>query len=505
MTTVTLCLIIILISGCTQSQKKEVTKSITNDTITRWTVTDPYYPKYHIAPPYGWMNDPHPVYFKGTYHLFYQFSFVRNNPYGRAGLAPGQRPNRNWGHALSTDLVHWKHMPIAMRPSTHGRPNDPHIFSGVVVDNNGVGTAIYTINNIDIYNATSTDNDLTTFTKYSNNPVVKGPPPGLAISGAMRDPWVWKEGNTWYMIIGSGLEGGKGPVLPLYKSSDLITWEYQHPIYRADSSKFDFLGDAAFCECPAFFPLDNKYVLVLSDKSTYLVGRYENQRFIAEKRGRLDYGQAPSVKDGGIYVPLFLLDDKGRRIMFGWVGGWGKVDIDREALIEAGWSGMQTLPRVLTLNSDGLLNFEPAEEINLLRSDLKEFSDIPLVADSSKILEGIQGIQMEIHAVINPGTSKTFGIEFLDVLENARVYYDVETKTLRYNQISVPMELNRQDNLDLRLYIDGKTVEIYANKKVVLTEQLKPLSTKGYRIKLFALGGKANVLKVDTWKMGTIW
>ena len=243
----------------------------------------------------------------------------------------------------------------------------------------------------------------------------------------------------------------------------------------------------------------------MSDKTTYLVGRYENQRFIAEKRGRLDYGQAPDVRDGGIYVPIFVLDNKDRRIMFGWVGGWGKVDMDRDTLIKTGWSGMQTLPRVLTLNSDGLLNFEPAEEINLLRGDHKEFSDIPLVADSSKILEGIQGIQMEVHAVFNPGTSKIFGIEFLDVMENARVYYDVGTKTLCYNQIYVPMELNRKDNVDLRLYIDGKTVEIYANKKVVLTEQLKPLSTRGYRIRLFAQDGKANVIKVDTWKMGTIW
>ncbi|MEJ7738013.1 MAG: glycoside hydrolase family 32 protein [Chitinophagaceae bacterium] len=500
-----LSLIVAGLPGLTQSQKIKNIKPVGIDTVAKWEVTDPYYPKYHLAPPYGWMNDPHPAYLKGAYHFFYQFSFVRDNPYGRIGLKPGERPQRTWGHAVSTDLVHWKHMPIALKPSLHGRPNDPHLFSGVVVDNNGTGTALYTINNVDIWMATSKDHDLATFTKYPNNPVVKGPPPGLQTTGSMRDPWVWKEGNTWYMIIGSGLAGGKGPVLPLYKSSNLIDWEYMHPFYRADSSEFDFLGDAPFCECPAFFPLGNKYVLVLSDKTTYLVGRYENHRFIPEKRGRLDYGEAPSVEDGGIYVPLFVLDDKGRRIMWGWAGGWRKVNNDVRENIKAGWSGLQTIPRVVTLNADGLLNFEPAEELSSLRSDHREFSGIPITADSSKVLEGVQGLHLEIKAVIKPGTSKNFGIEFLDVLEDTKVFYDVEKKSLCFNQIAVPMELNRNDNLDLSLFIDGKVLEIYANKKIVLTEQLKPVSTNGYRIKLFAQEGRAGVIKVDTWKMGTIW
>ena len=328
-------LIVLGLPGLIQSQKIKNSNTAGSDTIPKWVVTDPFYPKYHLAPPYGWMDDPHPVYFKGAYHLFYQFSFVRDNPYGRIGLKPGQRPQRTWGHAISTDLVHWKHMPVALISSLQGTPNDPHIFSGVVVDNNGIGTVLYTINNIDVWMATSKDNNLATFTKYPYNPVVKGPPPGLPTSGSMRDPWVWKEGDTWYMIIGSGLEGGKGPVIPLYKSSDLINWKYLHPFYRADSSQFDFLGDDPFCECPAFFPVGNKYVLVLSDKTTYLVGRYENQQFMPEQRGRLDYGEAPSVKDGGIYVPEFFLDDKGRRMMFGWVGGWGKVNNDMQAAIQA--------------------------------------------------------------------------------------------------------------------------------------------------------------------------
>jgi beta-fructofuranosidase len=475
------------------------------DNVAQWVVTDPYYPKYHVAPPYGWMNDPHPAFFNGAYHLFYQFSFVRDNPYGRIGLPPGKRAKRTWGHAMSTDLVHWRHMPIALESSRHGRPGDPHIFSGVVVDNKGVGTVFYTINNIDIWMATSKDKDLATFTSCPNNPVIKGPHPGLSISGNMRDPWVWKEGNTWYMIIGSGLADGKGPVIPLYKSADLVKWEYMHPFYRADSSAFDFLGDAPFCECPAFFPLGNKYVLVLSDKTTYFVGRYENHRFIPENRGRLDYGESPMITDGGIYVPEFLLDNKGRRIMFGWAGGWGKVNAEMQAAIDAGWSGMQTVPRVLSLNSDGLIDFEPAEELRSLRSDHKEISDVAISNDTATEIEGVKGMQLEIKAVIKPGTAKKFGIEFLGVSEPYRIYYDVATKSLCFNQVCAPLKLGRLENLEISLFIDGKVVEIYANKKIVMTQFLKPLDPSGYQVKLFAHNGRARVVKADCWKMGTIW
>jgi beta-fructofuranosidase len=396
-------------------------------------------------------------------------------------------------------------MPVALISWLHGRPNDPHIFSGVVVNNNGTGTALYTINNIDIWMATSKDDDMATFTKYPNNPVIKGPPPGLPITGEMRDPWVWKEGDTWYLIVGSGIKGGKGPVIPLYESSNLKDWKYLHPLYEGDSSGFDYLGDAAFCECPAFFRLGDKYVLVLSDKSTYLVGRYVDHRFIPEKRGRLDYGEDPSIKGGGIYVPEFLLDNKGRRIMFGWADRWQSVENTLQEHIKAGWAGMQTLPRVLTLNADGLIDAAPAEELEKLRSDHHELAGVSLTPDSSKILDGVRGLQLEVKAVFQPGTSTNFGLDILDVQDTVSIFYDVASKSLRYNQLSVPLNLDRRDSLELRLFIDGKTIEVYANRKVVLTEQLKPESAVGYRIKAFSREGKAVLQTLDAWRMGSIW
>ena len=256
---------------------------------------DPCYPKYHVAPPVGWMNDPHPIYFKGAYHIFYQYSCLPDDPYGG--------PHR-WGHAAGSDLVHWRHLPVAITPKDHGIGEDRHIWSGCLVDNGGAGTAVYTIENIDVWISTSPDNDLATFRKHPGNPVIHGPPPGLEIEGGMRDPWAWKEADGWYLIVGSGLKGGKGAVVLLDKSPDLMHWQYLHPLYQGNAAQ-----DGGFCECPAFFPLGDKHVLLLSNQATYLVGRYENHRFLPERRGRLDYG--------GVYVPQSILDDKGRRILWG--------------------------------------------------------------------------------------------------------------------------------------------------------------------------------------------
>ena len=267
------------------------------------------------------MNDPHPIYFKDTYHVFYQYSCLPDDPYGG--------PHR-WGHAASHDLVHWQHLPVAITPRSMASARIA--TSGRVAWSTTAASGRRSTRS-----RTSTsgcppagDKDLATFRKYPGNPVIQGPPPGLEIEGGMRDPWVWKESDDWYLILGSGLKGGQGAVVPLYKSSDLIHWQYLHPLYQGSAGQ-----DGGFCECPAFFPLGDKHVLLLSNQATYLVGRYENHRFLPERRGRLDYG--------GVYVPQSVLDGKGRRISWGWV----LETRGRDAQRQAGWAGMQTLPRVL--------------------------------------------------------------------------------------------------------------------------------------------------------------
>lgn len=194
--------------------------------------------------------------------------------------------------------------------------------------------------------------------------------------------------------------------------------------------------------------------------------------------------------------------------MWGWIGlgkALGVVEGDRERMIKAGWAGIATIPRVLTLGSDGLLNYEPAEELRRLRSDHRQFSDLALQKDSSIILDGVKGLQLELHASFEAGTAQAFGVKILDGTQSAKLYYDVPTKSLRFNNTSAPLKLKRSDLLDLRVFIDAEVVEIFANKEVCITEKLHPASPAAFRIKLFAEKGETKVRRVDVWKMGSIW
>jgi len=462
-------------------EREEKTK-VGLEALRRRIAANPRYPKYHVAPPGGWMNDPHPIYFKGVYHIFYQYSCLPDHPYGG--------PHR-WGHAASSDLVHWKHLPVAISPEDHGAGEDRHIWSGCVVDDGGVGTAIYTIENIDVWISRSLDDDLLRWKKIDGNPVIEGPPPGLAIEGGMRDPWVWKEEDAWYLIVGSGLSGRRGPVLPLYRSTDLVDWQYLHPLFEGDAG-----GDIGnFCECPTFFALGAQHVLALSHQSSYFTGRYKDHRFIPERRGRLDHGI--------IYVPQFVLDGEGRRIMWGWVTT--RHAPTREAQVEDGWAGMQTLPRVVSLAPDGTLRQEPAPELASLRRMHTGIRDVTLPADASRPVEGVKGAQLEVRAVLLPGGKGTCGLELRGDPERVEIGYDAAGKTLRCGGRTAPLELERDEPLDLRVFFDASVVEVFANRRVCITESVRMSDPEAVGLGLFARGGGASVRSLDAWTMGSIW
>ncbi|MCY2932507.1 MAG: glycoside hydrolase family 32 protein, partial [Planctomycetota bacterium] len=442
---------------------------------------DPHYPRYHLAPPVGWMNDPHPIFFKGAYHMFYQYSFLPNDPYGGPHC---------WGHAMSRDLVHWQHMPPGITPKDHGIAADRHIWSGCLVDNQGVGTAIYTIENIDIWMSTSADADLRTFTKHPANPIIKGPPAEPDILTEMRDPCVWKQGGFWYLVVGSGLKDNKGSLLPLYKSTDLVHWRYLHPLFRGDPAG----GDHTFCECPSFFPLGDKHVLTLSHNAAWMTGTFKDEQFEPTQRGRLNYGR--------FYVPQAILDDKGRRILW----GWATEARDAEALKLAGWASMQTLPRVLSLAKDGTLRFDPAAELETLRGARHQQTLAP-IGNSPVPVGHSEGMQLEMRATFSPGPGSRFGLILRNENELLRFEYDTATQTLHRkaprdvpagwdvqntdtvgankDDLAIPLELSPGEPLTLRVFLDRSVVEVFANRRVCLTERLYPADVGAVRAEVF--------------------
>ena len=313
-------------------------------------MSDPQRPRYHFLPPSDWMNDPNGVLqWAGRYHLFYQFSPGRFSGLPNQGAS---LPGAHWGHAVSDDLVHWEHLPIALAP-TPGGADPTGCYSGCAVDHDGVPTIIYTgVMPQKACIATGSD-DLITWTKHPANPVIPAPPEGLQVPG-WRDNCVWREDDGWYQVMGCGIRG-VGGALPLYRSPDLVQWEYLGLMCTGDVNL-----TGSMWEVPDFFPLGDQHVLTVHAHPEwwfpYFVGSYVDHRYEGAFRGRVDLGAHYAA-------PQTLLDSQGRRLSWGWI----REGRTREAQAEAGWSGLMSLPRVLSLDSNGRLVAEPVPEVRALR------------------------------------------------------------------------------------------------------------------------------------------
>ncbi|HEX9019173.1 MAG TPA: glycoside hydrolase family 32 protein, partial [Anaerolineaceae bacterium] len=317
---------------------------------------DKHRPNYHFMPPANWMNDPNGlIQWNGTYHLFYQ-----HNP-ASAGWG-----SMHWGHATSQDLVHWQHLPIALAPTPDG-PDHTGVWSGCMVDWNRVPTAVYTARDGErehVSLASSHDNFLT-WEKFSGNPVIVDPPAGLDLV-AFRDPCVWRVDGGWKMVIGSGIRGVGGAIL-LYSSANLTDWHFLGPLVVGDATQKEPLWAGEMWECPNFFPLGDRHILMISAMavnptgqglySMYMAGKFSDNHFTPEVAAKLDGG------DIFFYAPQAFQDERGRRIAFGWSQEARSLEVQRTA----GWAGVMTLPRLLEWRSDGWMGQRPVPEVELLR------------------------------------------------------------------------------------------------------------------------------------------
>lgn len=466
-------------------------------------------PLYHFHPEANWMNDPNGlIQWQGQYHLFYQY-----NPHGP------YHGTIHWGHATSRDLAHWTHAPIALTPSDAG-PDEDGCYSGCAVDDHGVPTLIYTgIRGTDRDHrreatclATSADN-LRTWTTYAGNPVIAAPPEGLDVVG-FRDPYVWKEGDTWYQVIGSGVRGQGGTVF-LYASPDLIQWDYLNPLYHRDERLTDSVWTGSMWECPQFFPLGDKHVLIVSvwdagktHYTVYFVGSYAQGRFAPESVHRLDLG-------ADYYAPATMLDDHGRRLIWGW--SWeGRSQAAQQA---SGWAGVMSLPRELTLRADGTLGIQPVPELQALRGVHVHKAGIDLTPDSSHVLSEVKGDCLEISATFD--VSSHTAVEFGLLVrcspgreEYTRIYYDAATRrvgvdrdkasqdpTVHRGVHSGALDLDVDERLTLRVFVDRSIVEVYANGRTCLTERIYPSRADSRDVDMYARGGEARVMGIDVWDM----
>ncbi|KAG7305168.1 hypothetical protein JYU34_009194 [Plutella xylostella] len=304
-------------------------------------VKDEYYPRYHLAPPYGWMNDPNGFSkFRNEYHLFYQ-----HNPY--SSQQPG---NVHWGHAKSKDLVHWEHLPIALFPDQWYDKNG--VFSGSALVDNDTMYLYYTSNldhpgqtpDHEQHQALATSTDGLHFKKYEQNPIIAG----ADLQPNIRDPKVWEHNNKFYMVLGHSINGTDGEAL-LFTSDDKIQWTQASTLLQSNGS----LG--FMFECPDFFELNGKFVLLFSPQGIKAEGdKYNNLYQTGYVVGDFDYAtnvftpltEFKELDHGHDFYATQTIDDHGKRVMVAWMDMWDNVYPERAD----GFAGLMTVPRVLTLD-----------------------------------------------------------------------------------------------------------------------------------------------------------
>lgn len=297
--------------------------------------------RFHFEPKKGWMNDPNGlIFYRGQYHAFFQ-----HNPY-----APrwGQM---HWGHAVSRDLIHWEELPIALYPDQEYE-NSGGCFSGSALEKDGCLYLFYTSVSHDRNQTQSVafSSDGVHFTKYSGNPVIPENPLGYP---DFRDPKVTLIDGTYYMVVGTG-DRDSGKVL-LFTSADLLRWEYVGILFEG--------AEYAPCiECPDFFKLDSKYVLMFSkinekERATHFVaGDFTDGKLTNYTVSRPEWGI-------DFYAPQ-TFSVNSRRIMIGWMYHWGK-----EAPPDCGFAGALSIPRELRLSGSEVYSYPVREALPLLTKE----------------------------------------------------------------------------------------------------------------------------------------
>jgi beta-fructofuranosidase len=457
------------------------------------------------------------LYWKGRYHLMYIYQDP-TLPYG----------GHCWGHASSADLVNWTFHPPALAP----QPEDPDlgIFSGnAFINRDGVPMLCWFGVEAGVCVATAEDDDLIHWTRHPANPIIPMPREGEPGHGVYRvwDPYLWLEGETYYCLLGGNtLPDGKD-TLYLCRSADLVTWEILHPFYEHQNSGWTVEGED--CSCPDFFALGNKHVLMcISHKvgGRCYVGEYdrEHARFLPERHVRMNW------PGGHFFAPESLLDLQGRRIFWAWVTDPRFITTQRQV-----GSGVQSMPRVLALAEDGTLRITPAEEVCALRRHPRRWEQLTLEPWKSTPLPEVAGNSLELRLEIDPREAAQVGVRVFcspDGREETVIAYDTVRQLLTIDmtrstvrpdvayldspiaiteqvlittpvrdRVEAPLALSPGETLTLHIFLDKPLVEVFANARQCVTQQIFPASRDSVHVMLFADGGSAQVLSLEAWEL----
>lgn len=466
-------------------------------------------PQYHLIPPGKWMNEPHaPMYFDGYYHIFHQA-----NPH-----APIFN-NLQWGHLISSDMVHWKDMPLALETEDNQLDPDGCWSGSALVDKDGIPRIFYTAGNYGKFPNQSValataviepDRKLKKWEKYPIS-IVEQTEGWL---GEFRDPFVWLEDDTYWMLVGTGDADNGGGNAILYSSEDMVNWQSHGFVLEYDYEKNKEVGHV--WELPVLLPLRNEngeivaHILLLcacqiedENVETYaFVGKWDGARKKFEKFHErvllLDLGNGTFTGPSGFVTP------DNRTVVFTIAQGHRNPDAE----FHSGWAHNGGIPMELFVKNKEL-RLRPIQEIyRLKKKQLLSLENIT-IEDANQHLKRMEGNRFWMKICAD---AEYVAVETLDVDKKKVVYYDK-----RNNQFGVMDEKGRQigkyrgeiDQVDIgeelvemEYFLDHSMIEVYLNGRKSVTHR-NYIEGSNRRIKLN--GVISRIQKLELWEMDSVY
>ncbi len=453
---------------------------------------DPTRPVYHFRPPAQWMNDIcGAIYHNGYYHIFYQYDPFTGDRWGDDYTA--------WAHARSKDLVHWEDLPWAVLPMKER--GERRCNSGCVTrDGNGRPMIFYTfvpegggatkLGKREQWGVIPLDDDLIKWRRVQDAPLMAAGMNGVPaeVNAGWSDPFVFRSGGRTFVTFKSCAGLVCEAVDP-----ELTQWKYVGKMDGVDG------------ECPNFFPLQDKWILLRSTKPpSFVVGDFDADTIafdMSGPQGVLDYGFGKNPpKDRawtrGLYATNTFFDESGRCIMVGWVCGFKP---------KRGWNGCMSLPRILSLDKSNNLIQTPAPELKSLRGKHSHVENL-ILSNEVKRLDGVGGDTLEIIAEFHPEDAGSFGLRVRCSDDGTRALslrYEDGILNVAGTEVPVPLAIGKE-RLKLHVFLDKSVMEVFINDGPTSVTRVDYPGEQDFGVAVFSEGA-TTVASLDAWVVKSAW
>ncbi len=447
-----------------------------------------------------------------------------------------------WGHLVSDDMVHWRDVDDAVIPGRYDVDPEGAWAGGAVVDDNGVPVIFYTAGddrdqpNQRINLARSTflqdgDNDLNRWEK--NSEVILDQEEGQGIMGEFRDPYVFKDGDTWYMLVTSGKEGSDGKAVGgtalVYSSKDASfeDWTFEGDLFVGDYGTYPETGRV--WELPILLPLGD------SGKHIFLINPAKMER--EEYQSRYTYywigtwnpetakftpdNETPQLLDVGDHFtgPAGMVTPDGRTVIHSITQGRRPANDD----YDAGYAHNYGLPTEVFYRDDGKLGMKPIQELNELRGEqLINLTSDTSMEEANQLLSNIEGDMLEIQLELDNGSANEAGISLRrspNGEEETIVYYKESSKEFWVNRTKSSLDPDVEkwyqggevdsdsETINLHVYVDRSEINAYLNEQKGLTTRAYPTRDDAKGVQLWANDQSESVTikSLKVWKMNSAY